>query len=441
MSLASSAVAGAPVRIDAVELAPRGERLHANLEVPLGGEPVDGFCVPLAGWALAPDGAHVAIQIGDGRRVLRRLARRIARADIEAAYPQLPGAARAGFSLAFDALKLPAQFELHVGGIVGDGLTPEPIACVRGTRRRFEPLTGAGPAPLTVTTLGRTGSTLLMTLLSLHHAIGAFNPVAYDSRPFAYELDAAIAAASPGSRLRLLDSTAQGEAWWLGREPVPVEALHRLDDETREMLLGAPVERLLRDAVARAAGFARELTADEERGEPRYVAEKCWPGHVPRLLSELCADGRELFLVRDFRDVLASMLAFNAKRGYAAFGREHVEDDAQFVARLAGDVEALAASWRERQDRALLVRYEELIEDPAATLTRVLEHLELDGTPALVGAIVERADALLESTRLQHRTVQEVSASSGRWRTDLPPALREAAEQAFAQPLRELGYA
>jgi hypothetical protein len=70
----------------------------------------------------------------------------------------------------------------------------------------------------------------------------------------------------------------------------------------------------------------------------------------------------------------------------------------------------------------------------------VLDYLELDATPATVGAIVDRAQELLESTRLQHRTVQQVSASSGRWESDLPPALQEAAAEAFLGPLEELGY-
>ncbi len=437
MSASIPALRAPAIQIAEIEPAQRGERVHANLERPTAGEPVSGFCVPLVGWALAPDGTHVDIKIRRGHDLLRRLARRIPRPDIADAYPGLPGAERSGFSFALDAVKLPREFMLRVSAMADDEEVP--IADVRGTRRALEPIAGVTPAPLTVTTLGRTGSTLMMTLLSLHPAIAAFQPVAHDSRPFAYWLDAAIAMASPGSRMRLIDGGAQGSAWWLGGEPVSVEALHRLDDPTRELLLGARVEQMLHAAVGHASEVARELTGAEPDGL-RYAAEKCWPGHVPRLLGELCPDGREIFLVRDFRDVLASMLAFNAKRGYPAFGREHVETDEQFVQRLAGDVEALAASWGERRDRALLVRYEQLVADPPATLARVLDHLELDATPATVGAIVDRAQELLESTRLQHRTVQQVAASSGRWESDLSPALQEAAAEAFLGPLEELGY-
>jgi len=436
----SSAVGAAAVQIHEVVPEERDGRLHANLERPVAGEPAPGFCVPLSGWAIAPDGAHVAIDVSHGRQVLRRLARSIERADIAEAFPDVPGAARAGFSLLLDVLKLPPAFDLRVSGIVGEA-DPTPIARVRGIRQAFEPLPIDGPAPLTVTTLGRTGSTLMMTLLSVHPAIAAYNPIGYDARPFAYELEAALAMASPASRMRLLDSAGQGEGWWLGRETVSVEALQRLEAPLRELLLGAPVEQQLREAVERAAAFARELSAAQERPDVRYAAEKSGPAHLPRLLRELCADGREIFLVRDFRDVLASMLAFNAKRGFAAFGREQVDDDEQFVRRLAGHVAALAAGWRERRDGALLVRYEELVADPAATLARILDYLELESSASEVAELVERAQALTERTRLQHRTVQETTASTGRWQSDLPEQLQELALELFAEPLEELGYA
>lgn len=434
----ASAVSAPAVQIEGIEPAPDTAQLHAHLDRPGLGDPELGFCIPLSGWALSRESANVAIEIRQGSQLLRRLARGVERPDIASAFPEVPGAELSGFVLTLDAVKLPPTFELHVSGIV-NGTHVEPIACVRGSRRVFAPLRSRGPAPLTVTTLGRSGSTLLMTLLSAHPQIVAFEPATFDSRPFAYELDAAIGMASPASRMRLLDSGTQGEAWWLGRRTIAPEELTRVDEPLRELLLGAPVEPLLHAAVERAAAFAGELGTTLERPDARYAAEKCGPGYLPQLVGELCADGRELFLVRDFRDVLASMLAFNAKRGYAAFGREHVDSDEQFVRWQANIANSLAAGWRQRRDSALLVRYEDLVADVPAGLARILDYLELDAAPALIGGIVDRAQARLD--RIQHRTTPNVSASSGRWQTDLPPALKELANEAFADPLQELGYA
>jgi Sulfotransferase family len=441
VSASSSAVGSAPVQIAEVEVATPGERLHGHLDRPGLGDPELGFCIPVSGWALSRDSANVAIEIRQGRQLLRRFARGIERPDIARAFTGVPGAQRSGFLHLLDAVKLPPAFELQVSGIV-DGTDVEPLARVRGSRRAFEPLpmsSPAHPAPLMVTTLGRSGSTLLMTLLSAHPQVVAFQPATYDSRPFAYQLDAAIGMASPASRMRLLDSGTQGEAWWLGRASLVPEELMRIEEPLRELLLGgAPVERLLRSAVDQAASFADDLAAAQERTDVRYAAEKCGPGYLPRLTRELCADGREIFLVRDFRDVLASMLAFNAKRGYAAFGREHVDSDERFVQWQATIAALLAAGWRERREGALLVRYEELVADLPAGLARILDYLELDAAPSLLTSVVDQAQAQLN--RIQHRTTPNVSASSGRWQTDLPPALKELANEAFADPLQEFGY-
>jgi len=442
MSGSPSAAVGTPtVQVEAVELAPRGERLQAHLERPAVGDQELGFSLPVSGWALAPEGGKVAVEIAHGRQVLRRLPRGVGRPDIGRAFPAVAGADRSGFSLLLDALKLPCAFELQVSGIV-EGEHTEPIARVRGGRQPFAPLPlndPAHPAPLLLTTLGRSGSTLLMSLLGEHPQVLAYRPATDDSRPFAYQLDAAIAMAAPASRMRLLDSAVQGEAWWLGRRAIRYEELRQLDEPLRELLLGAPVEQLLRSALDQAASFAGGLAAAQERPDARYAAEKCGPGYLPRLLRELCADSREIFLVRDFRDVLASMLAFNEKRGYAAFGREHVDSDERFVQWQAVIAATLAAGWRERGDGALLVRYEDLVADVPGSLARLLDYLELDAAPRLVRKLADRAHARLD--RIQHRTTKSASASSGRWRKDLPAPLQELANEAFADPLREFGYA
>jgi hypothetical protein len=438
-SSGTTAYDGPAVQISDVSVEETGDLLHGNLERPVDGELVGGFCVPLLGWALAPSGEQVGIQVSHRRHVLRRVARRIGRPDIALAYPDLPGSDRSGFSLALEVLRLPSEFDLRLSGTLGEEAMP--LARISGVRRTLEPAHDLALAPLALTTLGRTGSTLLLTLLSLHPSIAAFRPVAYDSRPFAYWLDAAIAMAAPGSRLRLLDSAAEANGWWLGQAPVAVEALARLDEKTSELLLGGAVEEMLQSAVTCAAQFAQSLAQGETHEQVSYSAEKCWPGHVPRLLSELCANGKEIFLVRDFRDVLTSILAFNAKRGYAAFGREHVDSDEQFIERLSVDAEALASSWSERRERSLLVRYEDLVSDLEATLARVFEYLSLESSPASTRSIVDHAQVLLETTRLQHRTTDRVSASSGRWRTDLSPAMQEACTEAFEGPLRQFGYA
>ena len=62
---------------------------------------------------------------------------------------------------------------------------------------------------------------------------------------------------------------------------------------------------------------------------------------------ELYPDARELILVRDPRDMLASILAFNRRRGFDAFGREDVGTDQEYVHRIRGDLVRLRDHWKQ----------------------------------------------------------------------------------------------
>ena len=74
-----------------------------------------------------------------------------------------------------NSLNLERDFEILVRARLDDK-TRVNMATLRGTRERLD--TGFDPAidPLMVTTLGRTGSTILMTVLATHPEITAYRP-------------------------------------------------------------------------------------------------------------------------------------------------------------------------------------------------------------------------------------------------------------------------
>jgi hypothetical protein len=186
------------------------------------------------------------------------------------------------------------------------------------------------------------------------------------------------------------------------------------------------------------------LATARAQGQPMeplvYFAEKHFPDVYPRLLRELYPGARELFLVRDFRDMIASMQAYNARRGFGDFGRESAQSDAIWLDELRRGVAALRDAWRDRGERGSLVRYEELVRDPAATLPPFLTALGLDATPETVRRLIVAAAPDAPELR-GHGTAGSPEASIGRWRTDLAPELRLAVEETFGDLLREFGYA
>ena len=87
-----------------------------------------------------------------------------------------------------------------------------------------------------------------------------------------------------------------------------------------------------------------------------------------------------------------------------------------------------------------LVRYEDLVRDPDATLPPLLASLGLDTAPETVSRLI--AAAAPDLPELQgHGTAGSPDASIGRWRHDLQPELLAAVEKTFGDLLREFDYA
>ncbi|MGO9286857.1 MAG: hypothetical protein ACLP75_28860 [Mycobacterium sp.] len=95
-------------------------------------------------------------------------------------------------------------------------------------------------------------------------------------------------------------------------------------------------------AQAAVESFYREYASTRKRTTPAFFAEKIVPaGHIRPIMRLLYPRAREIFLVRDPRDRVASALAFNARRGFDGLGRELVETDEQYVGLIRAGILAL----------------------------------------------------------------------------------------------------
>ena len=111
-----------------------------------------------------------------------------------------------------------------------------------------------------------------------------------------------------------------------------------------------------------------------------------------------------------------------------------------FKGQIVGTTPAPAPEQPKRQDRAILIRYEDLIMEPQPTLRRILDYLELDSSDATIAGILDRASAENPEMK-QHLTSSDVSTSLGRWRSSLSPELHSVANAAFGDVLQQFGYA
>lgn len=401
----------------------------------------------LSGWVLGRGQPVTTIAVLYQNQVLRQTAVNLPSPDIAAEYAQEnstnAGADRCRFQLEFSVLGLPSPVDLTIRLQAQDG-TPIPLATL--CLRHLPLQTAYTPQfqPLILTSLGRTGSTWFMRLLSQHPQIITHRAYPYETRIAQYWLQMLRVLAQPAD---LAVSTPhegfEQNLTWIGPNPfnrsglLPLAAATWLMNDYGEHLAvfcQQSIDRLY-DQLAQA-----QQQATAEDGQRRYFAEKWVISPNSELCWQLYPQAREVILVRDFRDMVCSMLAFNAKRGYASFGRQKVATDADFIRdRVLTFATRLQQRWQQRPDQIQVVRYEDLIQAPIPTLTRLLTYLDLPASPALITQMQTQAQADADIQQ-SHQTSPSIAASIGRWRTDLSPALQSLCQEVLAAPLQAFGY-
>ena len=278
-----------------------------------------------------------------------------------------------------------------------------------------------------------------MRLLSEHPAIVAHRLHPFESRSGSYWMHMLRVLSQPADFVHSAHpDNFQYNMFWVGHHPSHTPQLSSHPNTSR-WLGGDYVEDLAGFCQRSIEAFYKQIASDQAQHAPAYFAEKYTPGHIPPLIWELYPAARELFLVRDFRDMFSSILAFNAKRGSAGFGRESVVTDEDHAKSLRFSAQRLLKSWRSRSEQARLVRYEDLVLSPEKTLAGVFEYVGLASDSAVVQGILQRASQDASEMR-QHRTALSPAASVGRWKHDLSPALQAACTGAFGDILQEFGY-
>jgi len=207
----------------------------------------------------------------------------------------------------------------------------------------------------------------------------------------------------------------------------------------------------------------------ESRLPSLYVHSDRKLGKLPRILkSHDCFDPRYktvIYIVRDPRDVLVSAYHYAIKLGIVP-KNWRIE---QFVpALLDGSFDSgllvnprwgswydNVASWLSMKDnrKFLLLRYEDMLDNPERELVKVADFLSLEPTPERLTRAVrlssadhmrelEKAQAaewsLTKNTRPDLALVRK--ARAGTWRSELPPQAVADIETAWGSLMRTLGY-
>ena len=302
---------------------------------------------------------------------------------------------------------------------------------------------------------GRTGSTWLMELLtaplkaSRDHAIGFTWPPSWDGQATALPVDEFL--------------ISQHLVPWLGKAE---DLTGTWRPDTLLNYMGTHPSYAFSDAYAdvwrpevRRLALVR-LHAVVERAQdaglklpaalPLLVIKEVNGSHGADVVMPLFQRSRMIFLLRDPRDVLDSLLDARRRGGWLA--------DARPLAEVGGAeqrlevVEGACRNWIaqfqvvrrafEAHDpaRRRELRYERLLADTAAELGELRDWLGLPAEPQRVEKIAERHSFESVPERLKGPGKHYRAARPGGWRTSLSEAEQETAQRILGPSLVELGY-
>jgi hypothetical protein len=409
-----------------------------SLDSPAPDATLEGYCMEVRGWVVGAEQSvdHVELEIAG--QPAQRIPANLPRPDVATALGNLPASARSGFTTWIDVLGLPRESQLTLRAVQGD--TTVPLCAIQWHRTPLRSAFQPSLHPLSLVSMGRMGTTWLMSLLGEHPAIVVHRHFPYELHAGLYWMRLFTLLAAPGPLNLPTGNIQLPPAFdWLEKDPRNCDLHKDFGLPLITWIKREYVESMLYFCQHSIESFYRHLIHGQTRAAARYFAEKGGPKPILRLMREAYPLGRQIFLVRDFRDMYCSVHAFNASRGFPAFKRDRVGSDEEHILALAREANDLSDYWHEQKESSLLVHYEDLVDRPVECLQRIFNYLELDSAVAEIRDILARSQQRTAEFPA-HRTSPSPENSIGRWRHFLSPQLRSLCEQAFRAPLAGFGY-
>ena len=437
---------------------------NGTIEKPAVGFADDLFSFSLSGWVLGTKEAPESLVVTHQGVRVKVVPVSSLWPKISLRHPTQPGAATPGFhsEISVTGYPSPCELDFHVQ-IKGGPLVP-----FGRIRVKHQPLVSSYKArvqPLMITSLGRSGSTWSMRLFGEHPDIVIHRVHPYETMAANFWVHQVKVLTDPANHDQSMQRLGFADRPWnTGQNPYFTHPVieHR---ELRSWFGKDLVERTAAFCQQNIDDFYLALARAQKDPKPQFFAEKNRADHIPRLLYGLYPGAREIFVLRDFRDMACSMFSFNKLRGYVGVGPLGARDDIDFIRKLRPSILQLLEAYEERKERSILVKYEDLILRPAETLPDALAYIGVRNDPKTIRAMLRDANRVpakqrakdvlsrIVPRRMQERrpglftrlTPHKTSGSDparsiDRWRTDLSPELQDVAHEAFGDLLAQAGY-
>lgn len=308
---------------------------------------------------------------------------------------------------------------------------------MKGSRGNCPDATGS-LTPIALTSLGRSGSSAVLGHLGCHPEIAVYHLFSREAHYITYFAQCIDTLSSPSSYLFPLKSGNEfGINLLMGNVEVASTYEGNLDDQWFRQNF---VPQLKDFSASALSDYYRWRKQQNSGGEAQFVCEKFSPLGAVDLVGRVFPEMREIILVRDFRDVLCSIIAYNEKRGFTAFGAEQFETLEDYVIQcLAPSADLLLKRWLKQRDRACLIRYEDFILDRKKTLEKVFDYLGTRNRD--VEGLMELADRTQNQRQKErHQTSRDAKASIGRYSSELSSKMIALCNESMKNPLVKFGY-
>jgi hypothetical protein len=361
------------------------------------------------------------------------------RKDIAKRFPGNPAGEIIGFDVPFNQALLPNNFEIsfYTDTAFKRGIHLARLSGENPFRFTFSP----AMKPVFLTSLGRSGSTIVLAAIASHPEVVAFQPFDVEARYSLYWLQLALTLCAPKGWISpMITGDFQDPAWVFG-DNVDPNMSHQFLPKLPAWFFDGYPKRSFEFCMESLEKHYRELSEVSGKTSAVYFCEKM-PAHLETLrLLDLIPSGKEVILVRDFRDVLCSILEFNKKRGYAAFGRESFPSDEQYVKEsLAYMAHQIYKCWKLREETSFLLKYEYFMTQPDQALKQLFQYLEIDDSRVAVDYVRKQMESISPKRQKFHKTSKSAEDSIQRYRKRLPPELIDVCNLSFREPLKGMGY-